>query len=43
MVKGKYRKLYKSMMQGRKDRAKESWLLKKKRRLHDEKQKKDVK
>lgn len=38
MVKGKYRKLYKSMMEGRKNRAKEAWLLKKKRRLIDEKE-----
>lgn len=37
MVKRKYRNLYKSMMQGRKEREKEAWLLKKKRRLHDEK------
>ncbi|XP_030759375.1 pescadillo homolog [Sitophilus oryzae] len=37
MIKKKHRKLYKSMMEGRKDRAKEIWLLRKKRRLHDEK------
>lgn len=39
MVKGKYRKLYKSMVQGRREREKEAWLLSKKRKLHDEKQK----
>ncbi|KAJ8967583.1 hypothetical protein NQ314_002768 [Rhamnusium bicolor] len=38
MIKKKHRKLYKSMMEGKKDRAKEIWLLRKKRRLHDEKQ-----
>lgn len=37
MIKKKHRKLYKSMMEGRQDRAKEIWLLRKKRRLHDEK------
>ncbi|XP_023011676.1 pescadillo homolog [Leptinotarsa decemlineata] len=37
MVKKKHKKLYNSMMQGKKDRAKEIWLLRKKRRLHDEK------
>ncbi|XP_019866433.1 pescadillo homolog [Aethina tumida] len=37
MIKKKHRKLYKSMMEGKKDRAKEIWLLRKKRRLHDEK------
>lgn len=36
MVKGKYKRLYKSMMEGRKERNKEAWLLKKKRRLLDE-------
>ena len=35
MVKKKHRKLYKSMMKGREDRAKEIWLLRKKRRLHE--------
>lgn len=35
MIKKKHRNLYKSMMQGRKERAKEIWLLRKKRRLHD--------
>lgn len=38
LVKNKHKKLYKSMMEGRKERAKEIWLLRKKRRLHDEKQ-----
>lgn len=35
MVKKKHRNLYKSMMKGREDRAKEIWLLRKKRRLHE--------
>ncbi|XP_012251511.2 pescadillo homolog [Athalia rosae] len=35
MIKKKHRNLYKSMMQGKEDRAKEIWLLRKKRRLHD--------
>ncbi|XP_012275062.1 pescadillo homolog [Orussus abietinus] len=35
MIKKKHRNLYKSMMQGREKRAKEIWLLRKKRRLHD--------
>ncbi|XP_076754956.1 pescadillo homolog [Xylocopa sonorina] len=35
MIKKKHRNLYKSMMEGRKERAKEIWLLRKKRRLHD--------
>lgn len=39
MVKKKHRKLYKSMMEGKRQRAKEIWLLRKKRRLHDEKTK----
>lgn len=43
MVKRKYRNLYKSMMQGRKEREKEAWLLNKKRKLHDEKQKEEKK
>lgn len=38
MIKKKHRKLYKSMMEGKKDRAKEIWLLRKKRRLLDEAQ-----
>lgn len=37
MIKNKHRNLYKSMMKGRRERGKETWLLKKKRRLHDEK------
>lgn len=37
MIKKKHRKLYKSMMEGKRQRAKEIWLLRKKRRLHDEK------
>lgn len=43
MIKGKHRKLYKSMMRGKQDRAKEAWLLKKKRKLHDEMQKAEKK
>lgn len=39
MVKKKHRKLYKSMMDGKKKRMKEIWLLRKKRRIHDEKEK----
>lgn len=39
MVKNKHRKLYKSMMKGREERAKEIWLLRKKRRIHDAKEK----
>ena len=35
MIKKKHRKLYKSMMKGREDRAKEIWLLRKKRRIHE--------
>jgi len=35
MIKKKHRNLYKSMMQGRRERAKEIWLLRKKRRIHD--------
>ena len=35
MIKKKHRNLYKSMMQGREDRAKEIWLLRKKRRIHE--------
>ncbi|KAL1490747.1 hypothetical protein ABEB36_013394 [Hypothenemus hampei] len=37
MIKKKHKKLYNSMMEGRKERAKAIWLLRKKRRLHDEK------
>jgi len=43
MVKNKHRKLYKSMMEGKKERSKEVWLLKKKRRLHDEQKKAEKK
>ena len=39
LVKNKHRKLYKSMMKGREDRAKAIWLLRKKRRVHDEAEK----
>nr|XP_022917666.1 pescadillo homolog [Onthophagus taurus] len=37
MVKKKHKNLYKSMMKARQDRGKEAWLLKKKRRLNEEK------
>lgn len=47
MIKKKHRKLYKSMMKGREERAKQIWLLRKKRRIHDatekEKRKKERK
>lgn len=43
MVKKKHRKLYKSMMKGREDRAKEIWLLRKKRRIHDNAEKEKLK
>lgn len=36
MVKNKHKRLYKSMMEGKRERKKEIWLLRKKRRLHDE-------
>ncbi|KAK4875250.1 hypothetical protein RN001_011672 [Aquatica leii] len=36
MVKNKHRRLYRSMMEGKKKRSKEVWLLKKKRRVLDE-------
>ncbi|XP_011494818.1 PREDICTED: pescadillo homolog [Ceratosolen solmsi marchali] len=39
LVKNKHRKLYKSMIKGREDRAKAIWLLRKKRRIHDETEK----
>jgi pescadillo protein len=39
MIKKKHRNLYRSMMKGRAERAKEAWLLGKKRRLHDEQEK----
>lgn len=35
MIKRKHRNLYKSMMKGREERAKQIWLLRKKRRIHD--------
>lgn len=35
MIKKKHRNLYKGMMKGREDRAREIWLLRKKRRLHE--------
>ncbi|XP_008548711.1 pescadillo homolog [Microplitis demolitor] len=43
MIPKKHRNLYKSMVAGREKRAKEIWLLKKKRRLHDEEAKKAAK
>ncbi|KAK6638046.1 hypothetical protein RUM44_008471 [Polyplax serrata] len=43
MVPNKYRKLYKSMMEGRQKRAKEIWLLEKKRRRIDEMEKQEKK
>lgn len=36
LVQNKHRKLYRSMKKGQEDRAKAIWLLRKKRRLHDE-------
>ena len=39
LVRNKHRKLYKSMIKGREDRAKAIWLLRKKRRIHDETEK----
>lgn len=39
MIKKKHRNLYRSMMKGKAERAKEAWLLAKKRRLHDEQEK----
>ncbi|KAK0166026.1 hypothetical protein PV328_004485 [Microctonus aethiopoides] len=39
MIKKKHRNLYKSMMKGREDRAKEIWLLRKKRRLYETEEK----
>lgn len=35
MIKKKHRNLYRSMMNSREDRAKEIWLLRKKRRIHE--------
>lgn len=43
MIKKKHRNLYKSMMKGREQRAKEIWLLRKKRRIHDAKEKEEQK
>lgn len=43
MIKKKHKNLYKSMMQSRQEKAKEIWLLKKKRRLHDENEKAEKK
>lgn len=43
MVKRKYKNLYRSMMQGKKERAKEAWLLKKKRRLYEEQKQEEKK
>ncbi|XP_017788096.1 PREDICTED: pescadillo homolog, partial [Habropoda laboriosa] len=40
MIKRKHRNLYRSMMESRKHRAKEIWLLRKKRRVHDATEKK---
>ncbi|XP_044731716.1 pescadillo homolog [Chrysoperla carnea] len=43
MINKKHRKLYKGIMEGRQERAKEIWLLRKKRRLHDEQAKSEAK
>lgn len=43
LVPKKHRNLYKSMKAGAEKRKKEIWLLRKKRRLHDEKVKEDKK
>lgn len=43
LVHNKHRKLYKSMKKGQEDRAKAIWLLRKKRRLHDEAEKQKTK
>lgn len=43
LVRKKHRNLYKSMKAGQEKRKKEIWLLRKKRRLHDEKAKEDKK
>ncbi|KRT83798.1 hypothetical protein AMK59_3953 [Oryctes borbonicus] len=43
MIKKKHRNLYKSMMKAKQERGKEAWLLHKKRKLHDEKQKTEKK
>lgn len=39
MIKKRHRNLYRSMMKGREERSKEIWLLRKKRRIHDESEK----
>lgn len=39
MIKKKHKRLYKSMMEGKRKRMKEIWLLRKKRRIHDENEK----
>ncbi|KAI4462208.1 pescadillo - related [Holotrichia oblita] len=39
MIKKKHRNLYKSMMNAKRERGKEAWLLNKKRKLHDQKEK----
>lgn len=39
MIKKKHRNLYKSMMKGRQERSKEIWLLRKKRRIHEDNEK----
>lgn len=43
LVRKKHRNLYKSMKAGQEARKKEIWLLRKKRRLHDEKVKEEKK
>lgn len=43
LVPKKHRNLYKSMKAGQEERKKEIWLLRKKRRLHEEKLKEDKK
>jgi pescadillo len=43
LIQKKYRNLYKSMKEGQEKRKKEIWLLRKKRRLHDEKVKEEKK
>ncbi|XP_049867456.1 pescadillo homolog [Pectinophora gossypiella] len=43
LVRKKHRNLYKSMKEGQEKRKKEIWLLRKKRRLHDEKAKEEKK
>lgn len=43
LVRKKHRNLYKSMKEGQEKRKKEIWLLRKKRRLHEEKAKEDKK